>query len=130
MSLIMALWADIFITYIALNPAFIFLRQFYPGEQILQVVPSYLPLHRCSHHSMIWQIVALLRWTWMLLFLRYFNTDNRAWWYLLSFSSLPPTFSALFCCNKFVSISFTEIFALSWEIALWRFLKIYSRFNG
>ena len=42
----------------------------------------------------------------------------------------PSTFPALFCCNKFVSVSFIEIFALSWEIVVGSFLKISLRFNG
>ena len=32
LSLVIALWADIFIAYIALNPVFTFFRQFYPGD--------------------------------------------------------------------------------------------------
>ena len=42
----------------------------------------------------------------------------------------PPTFSALFCCNRFVCVSFIKTFGLSWEIVLKSFLKISSRFNG
>ena len=36
----------------------------------------------------------------------------------------PPTFTALFCCNKLMSILFIEAFALSWEIVLRDFLEI------
>lgn len=41
------------------------------------------------------------------------------WQLHLMISSFPflsnsPTFSALFWCNKFISVSFNEIFALSW----------------
>ena len=41
----------------------------------------------------------------------------------------PPTFSAVFCCDKFMSVSFIEAFELSWKIVLRSFLKISSRFN-
>ena len=61
---------------------------------------------------------------------KYFFIDNRTWWYLLSYSSFLPTFSALFYCNKFMSVSFNEAFALSCEIVLGSFLKITSRFKG
>ena len=48
------------------------------------------------------------------------------------FFPLPPplTFSALFCCNKFISISFIETFALSWETVPGGFLEFSWRFNG
>ena len=64
------------------------------------------------------QIVALPSWTWLLLRLRYCFIDNRISWFLLSSSSFSSKFSALFCCNKFMNLSFTETFALSWELFL------------
>ena len=42
----------------------------------------------------------------------------------------PATFSALFSCSKFMSVSFTETFAFSWEIVSWEIVEIwvFSRF--
>ena len=49
-SLVIALWADIFIAYIALKSISTFLRQFYPGGLANFVGYHHLVLHRCSHH--------------------------------------------------------------------------------
>ena len=73
-------------------------------------------------------IVALPQWTKLLLLLRYSVTGNRTWWYLLSYCSPPSSFSALFCCNKFMSVSFIGTFALCWKIFLGSFLKSSLRF--
>ena len=42
----------------------------------------------------------------------------------------PPTLYVLFDCNKFISASFIEAFAVSGEIVFVRFLKKYPQFNG
>ena len=98
-SLVIALWADIFIAHIALNSVSTFLRQLYAGDlaniagrTIIFFIPTLII-------RLFSQMVALPPWTWLLLLLRYFFIDNHTWWYLLP-SSSPPTFSASFCCNK------------------------------
>ena len=103
--LMIVFWADMFVAYIAWNPIFTFLHQFYSGE--------------FANFIILWfgKIVALPRWTWLLLLLRYFLIDSRTSWCLLSSSSPPPIFSVLFCCNKFMSVSFIE------KVALGRFLE-------
>ena len=73
-------------------------------------------------------IVALPQSTKLLLLLKYSVTGNRTWWYLLSYCSLSSSFSALFCCNKFMSVSFIGTFALCWKIFLGSFLKSSLRF--
>ena len=73
-------------------------------------------------------IVALPQWTKLLLLLRYSVTGNRTWWYLLSYCSPSSSFSALFCSNKFMSVSFIGTFALCWKIFLGSFLKSSLRF--
>ena len=91
MSLVIALWADIYIAYIALHSIFTFLRQLYPGDFTNFAGSTNIFLFNAA--LMIWwfdQIVALLRWTWLLLLQRYFFIDNRTWWYLLSSSSPYP----------------------------------------
>ena len=90
--LMIVFWADMFVVYIAWNPIFTFLRQFYSGE--------------FANFIILWfgKIVALPRWTWLLLLLRYFLIDSRTSWCLLSSSSPPPIFSVLFCCNKFMCL--------------------------
>ena len=75
------------------------------------------------------QIVALLQWAWLLL-LRYLFLHWKLYLYLLSCSSFPRPFLALFYHNKFVSALFIEAFAFSWEIVLRSFLKISSQLNG
>ena len=116
--LVIVFWADIFVVYIAWNPIFTFLRQFYSGE--------------FANFIILWfgKIVALPRWTLLLLLLRYFLIDSRTSWYLLSSSSPPPIFSVLFCCNKFMIVSFIEKVALSWEIVLGRFLENFLLVNS
>ena len=42
---------------------------------------------------------------------------------LSSFLSPLPTFSALFYCNKFMSVSFVGVFAFSWKIVSGSYLK-------
>ena len=94
-SLVIILWEDRFITYIAFNPISTFLHQFYAGYLahfagittifffiaglIIRLFDKIAPLQLC---------------TWPLLLMRYFFIDNRTWWYLLSSSSFSPTFSA------------------------------------
>ena len=73
-------------------------------------------------------IVTLPQWTKLLLLLRYSVTGNRTWWYLLSYCSPSSSFSALFCSNKFMSVSFIGTFALCWKIFLGSFLKSSLRF--
>ena len=73
-------------------------------------------------------IVALPQSTKLLLLLKYSVTGNRTWWYLLSYCSPSSSFSALFCCNKFMSVSFIGTFALCWKIFLGSFLKSSLRF--
>ena len=91
-------------------------HRIYHIEPNLQISPSVLSgrsykFCRKYHHY------------WLLPLLMYF-IDNPNWCYLLSSSSSPPTFTALFSCNKFISVSFIETFALSWEIVRGSFLKI------
>ena len=45
LSLVIALWEEIFTAYITLKPAFIFFPEFYPGD--------HLPCHCCFNHLMI-----------------------------------------------------------------------------
>ena len=125
-SLAIALWADLFIAYIALNPT----RQFYPED--LANFADTMIFFFIAALIIRWfgQIVALPQWTWLLLLLRSFFIDNHNWWYLLSSSSFPPTSLALFCYSKSMSVSFIETFAFSREIVLWRFLTVSLRFNG
>ena len=106
-SLAMALWADIFIAYIALNPISAFFCQFYTGG-IAHFAGSTIIFFFIAALITQWfsLFVAVPRWTWLLLLQRYFFTSNCTWWYLLSSFSFPPTFSALFFSNKFVSVSF------------------------
>ena len=113
-SFFIVLWADIFIRYIALNPISRFLLQFYPGYIANIIIFFFITA------LIIWwfsQIFALPRWAWLLLLLRYFFTDT--------FSSFffPPSFLDLFCCNKYMSVSFIETFVLSRETILGSFLK-------
>ena len=79
-----------------------YIHRIYRIEIYLHISPSVLSRGSCkfcrlpsscssSLLSSFGQAVALPRWTWLLLLQRYFITDNRAWWYLLSsFSPLPP----------------------------------------
>ena len=110
-SLVIALWVDILIVYIALNqisPHFS-VSSTQGILQILRSVPSSL-LHRCSHYSMIrpncfiaaTELFAAPRDVFL-----FFIS------YLLSSSSFSLTFSALFCCSKFLRVSFIEAF---WEM--------------
>ena len=108
------LWADIFIRYIALNTISRFLLQFYPVYNANIIIFFFITA------LIIWwfsQIFALPRWAWLLLLLRYFFIDT------FSSSFFPPSFIDLFCCNKFMSISFIETFVLSRETILGSFLK-------
>ena len=53
-SLVIAIWPDTLIAYIALNPIFTFLRQFHPRD-LANFAGKYhhLLLHRCSHHLLL-----------------------------------------------------------------------------
>ena len=114
-SLVTTLWTDIFIAYIALNPVSTFLRQFYQGD-FGNFAGSTIIFFFIAALIIRWfgQIVALPRWTWLLLLLRKFfiNRDPDGIFFPLPPST--PTLSALFCCNKFMNVSFIETFALSW----------------
>ena len=110
------------ITNIALNPNSTFLCQFYPGD-FLKFADSTIIVFfiaaliiRCLQ-----QIVAFLRCTWLLLLFRYslFTSVPDG-----IFFPLPPIFSVIICCNKFMSVLFIETFVLSWEI----FLGVSSKF--
>ena len=72
-------------------------------------------LHCCCHHSMLTTNCCISARTWLLLLLRYslFTSVPDG-----IFFPLAPIFSAIFCCNKFMSVSFIETFVLSWEIFL------------
>ena len=122
--LVIGLWADIFITYIALNPISTFLRQFYPGDLanfagsiIFFFIVSTKLLHCrdgagfCSS----WSISSLATVSDVI---------------FLPLPLLSLTFLALFYCDKFMSVSFNEAFGLSWEISLENLPKVYSRGNS
>ena len=84
--LITALWADIFIAHIALNPMPISCCQSYPGDYRKLFFIAAL---------MIWsfgQIVTLLLWNWLLVPLKYFFIDYQTWWYVLSWEIAPESF--------------------------------------
>ena len=116
-SLVIALWADIFIAYIALKSISTFLRQFYPGGLANFVGYHHLVLHRCSHHLAkqlhcrdgpgCCSSRGILSLT----------TVPDGIFSPLSPHYLPPTptFSALFRCNNFMSVSFIEAIALAWS---------------
>ena len=127
-SLVIAIWPDTLIAYIALNPIFTFLRQFHPRD-LANFAGKYhhLLLHRCSHHLLLsssllalWVIAIDLAAALPDIFLNW-----QPYLMVSSFLSPPSNFSALFCCNKFMSISFIEKFTLSWEIVLGSFLNIF-----
>ena len=91
-SLIIALWTDIFIACIALNRISTFLRQFYPGDLANFAVSSIIFSFIASVIiGLFGKIVSLPWWSLLLLLLWYFFIDDRAWWYLVS-SSSPPSF--------------------------------------
>ena len=112
-SLVIALWSDIFVTDILLNPISTFLCQFYLGDLANFADSTSIVFIRWFR-----QIVALLRWTWLLLLLRYFFILKCTWSYLLSSSSFPPIFLVIFCCNKFMNVSFIDKFVLFLETVL------------
>ena len=62
-------------------------------------------LHRCCHHSMLTTNCCISARTWLLLLLRYslFTSVPAG-----IFFPLAPIFSAMICCNKFMSVSFIE----------------------
>ena len=124
-SLVIALWAYIFIAYIAWNRISTFFRQFY-SEDLANFVGSIIIFFINAALFIRWfdQIVALPRW--VLLLLSYSIIDNQKQWHLLSPSFLLPSLLPLFFCHKFRSVLFIETFALSWEIALGSFLKVSS----
>ena len=128
--LVIALWEDIFIVHIALNPIFTFFRQFYPGD-FANFAGSIIIFFFIAALIIWWfcQIVTLPRWPWLLHLLRYFFIDNQTWWYLLSSSSSLQLFRPYFVVTNFMSFSFIETFTLSWEIVLGSSLNIYSQFN-
>ena len=120
-SLVVALWAEIFIAYTTLNLISPFFRQFYPVNFAnLQVVPSsssssilssFYDLAKLSHCcdgpgcSYYWGIALLI-------------TVHRI------FFPLPltlPIALALFFCDKFMSVSFIETLSRCWEIVLVQF---------
>ena len=126
-----ALWADTLIIFIAINPIPTFLRQFYPGD--LAKFAGNIIIFFIAALIIRWldQIVALSRCTWLLLLLRYFFINNCGIFFPLPPLLLPlQRFSAIFCCNKFMRVSFIETFAISWKIVLGSLLKISLQFNG
>ena len=109
-SLVIALWADIFIAYIALNPIFTFIRYFYRGD--LANFAGGIIIFFVAAVIIRWfgLVVALPRWTWLLLLLRYFFIDSRTWWHLLSPSSPPKLLWPYFAVtNSSVSLSMTHL---------------------
>ena len=88
--------------------------------------------HCCSHHSMIcpnYWIAAM--------YLPPIPPEVVLHWqpYLMVSSSLilfpfPQIFLALFCCDKFMSLSFIETYVPSWKMIIGSFLKICQWFNG
>ena len=129
--LVIVFSADIFITYIALNPISTFLPQFYT-EYLANFAGSTSIFFFIAALMIQWfgQIVAMPPWTWLQLLLRFFLIDSCTWWHILSSSSFPPTFLALFSTNKFMNVSVIDKFALSWEIVPRKFIKFFLRFNG
>ena len=87
MSLVIALWADISIACIALNPVSAFRCHFSP-KNLANFAVSIIISFFIAALIIRWfsQIVALPRWTWLLLLLSYFFIDSCSW-YLLSSSS-------------------------------------------
>ena len=106
-SLIIALWTDIFIAYIVLNRISTFLRQFYPGDLAnfagSSIIFSFIA---AVIIGLFGKIVAFPWWSLLLLLLWYFFIDDRTWWYLVS-SSSPPSFFGpiLLLTNLWVSRS-------------------------
>ena len=96
-SLVIAIWVDIFITYIVLNPMAIFLCQFYPSDlaNFVSNTIIYFIIHRVII-KWFGQIVTLPRCCWLLFLTRYFFIEQRFWWYLVSSSSSTEAFLALF----------------------------------
>ena len=108
--LVIALWIDVFIVYISLNPSnpfSIFLRQFYPGD-LANFAGSTIIFIVALIIRWFSQIVALPRWTW-LLFSSMTSVPDSIFFPL----PLPPSFLALFWCNKFMGVSFIETFGIS-----------------
>ena len=75
-SLVIALWADIFIAYIALNSVSTFLRQLYAGDLANIAGSTIIFFTPTLIIRLFSQMVALPPWTWLLLLLRYFFIDN------------------------------------------------------
>ena len=87
-------------------------------------------LHFCSHHLMIWSNY----WTAAIDLAAAPSEVLLHWQPCLmvssTSSSFSPTFSILFCCNKYMNVLLNVGFALSCEIVLRSFLKTSSRFKG
>ena len=108
-SLVIALWADIFIACIALNPVSTFRCHFYPGN-LANFAVSIIISFFITTLTIRWfgQIVALPRWTWLLLLLSYFFIDSCSWWYLLS-SSSPKFFDLILLYQIYESLVHWDI---------------------
>ena len=99
---VIALWADIFIAYIALNSMPTFLSLIYLGD-LASFAGSTIIFFFIAGLINRWfaQIVTLSLWTWLLLLLRYFFINNRTYWCLLSSSSpLPQLFWPYFAVTN------------------------------
>ena len=106
-SLVIILWEDRFIAYIAFTPISTFLHQFYAGYLAhFAGITTTFSFIAALIIRLFDKIAPLLLCAWPLLLPRNFFIDNRILWCLLSSSSFFPTFLTLFCCIQFMSVSF------------------------